>query len=212
MRGVRDWPKWRIRCQPLPRPEPTRRHSNLSLVPNCPVSSAGRDLHAEVPELVRLCRRQWPEERDTNPWNQRHSWAGYCSNVGDDNHYRVVDVVRNHESDRVVPVVEGRRDLATDSFVQVRISPACLHSYCGGPVRRVHPPPTPTPLGARAKSKAPGTEHSRRTSRLPQIDLAIADETNSGRTSEPAEPAQCRPNRSGLSCRRRHSYPLPWLT
>lgn len=138
-------------------------------------------------------------EAATQPWIQGRSWVGSHTNVSDDDHRLGLDAAWKQESGRLVSVAESWRDLATDSFVPVRMSTACLHSYCGGPVPRVHPPPTPTPLGARAKSETLRVEDSRSTSRLPQIDLAIADETNSGRTGGPAGPAQCRPSRSGLA-------------
>ena len=153
----------------------------------------------EICTLTHTHIRQRVLEAANQPWIQGRSWVGSHSNVSDDNHRLGLDAGWKQESGRLVSVAESWRGLATDSSVPLRILAANPHSRCGSPVPRVHPPPIPTPLGARAKSETLRVEDSRRTSRLPQIDLAIADETNSGRTSEPAGPAQCRPSRSGLA-------------
>ena len=149
--------------------------------------------------LTRTRIRRRVLEDATQPWNQARSWVGCHSNVSDDNHRLVLDAGWKQVSGLLLSVAESWRDLATDGFVPLRVLAAYPRSYCSGPVPCFHPAPTSTPLGAETKTEALQSEQPRRISRPPQTDLPIADETNSGRTSEPAGPAQCRPSRRGLA-------------
>lgn len=114
----------------------------------------------EIYRLTRTRSRQWVVEAFTDPWNRWHSSVGLRTNIGDANHQRVLNAVWKHESDHLVPVLEGWRDLATDGFVPLRVLAAYLHSRCGDPVLPVRPTPAPTPLGTGTKNEALRTEHS----------------------------------------------------
>ena len=141
--------------------------------------------------------RQWVVVAVRDPWMQWHSWGGCDSKIEGDNCHRVLDAVRNHESDRLVPAVEGRRAPATDSFVQLRIVAAHMHSDCGSPVPPVHSIPVPAPPRAGTSAKVLRMEHAHWALRLPRINLAISGRTRFGRTSESAAPARCGSNQNG---------------